>query len=256
MNRLISFFDYSTIWGQPFADRGWDVWPWDVKHDKGMDINLLTDCEATLEQFDSVDGILAAPPCTHMAVSGAQYWPAKDKDGRTAEGMELISQVLRIVDLFTPTDLDWYEEAEQAGLSWFWALENPVGRIQKLFPWLDPPMYFNPCDYAGYLNLTDHDHNELDRIRRKDGRDINREEIDFVVRCEAYTKKTGLWGDFCHNLPTKPIEPVRVCRQGSPVQIYGGASERTKELRSYTPRGFAEAFAIANEHYIGKNSIN
>jgi hypothetical protein len=76
----------------------------------------------------------------------------------------------------------------------------------------------------------------------------------FVVRCEAYTKRTGLWGDFNHDLVKKPIEPVRVCKQGSPIQMYGGKSDKTKEERSNTPRGFAEAFYQANKNFIGSSN--
>jgi hypothetical protein len=90
----------------------------------------------------------------------------------------------------------------------FWALENPVGRLRK---WLGPPrLMFHPCDYG-----------------------------------DPYTKKTLLWGKF--NTPTKrPVEPIRACTQGSWLQQLGGKSERTKELRSVTPEGFARAFFEAN----------
>jgi len=90
----------------------------------------------------------------------------------------------------------------------FWCLENPVGRLKK---WLGPPaMYFNPCDYG-----------------------------------DPYTKKTCLWGEF--NIPRKnPVEPERVCNQGSWLMKLGGKSEKTKRLRSITPPGFAKAFFEAN----------
>jgi hypothetical protein len=96
----------------------------------------------------------------------------------------------------------------------WWALENPVGRMRK---WLGPPrLIFNPCDYAGWGDETD-----------------------------RYTKKTLLWGEF--NPPEKRWqEPVKVCSQGSWIQKLGGASERTKGLRSMTPLGFAKAFREAN----------
>jgi hypothetical protein len=91
----------------------------------------------------------------------------------------------------------------------FWVLENPVGRLRN---WYGPPvMYFNPCDYG-----------------------------------DAYTKKTCLWGKF--NRPVQnPVEPVRVCSQGSWLQKLGGKSDRTKELRSVTPPGFAQAFFESNK---------
>lgn len=91
----------------------------------------------------------------------------------------------------------------------WWALENPVGKLTK---WLGPPrMSFNPCDYG-----------------------------------DAYTKKTLLWGDFNTDLPRTPVEPERVCSQGSWVQKLGGKSDKTKRLRSATPPGFAQAFFEAN----------
>lgn len=91
----------------------------------------------------------------------------------------------------------------------FWVLENPVGRAKR---WLGPPaMSFNPCDYG-----------------------------------DPYTKKTLLWGNF--NKPVKcPVEPVKVCSQGSWLMKLGGKSEKTKMLRSITPAGFARAFYEANK---------
>jgi len=92
-------------------------------------------------------------------------------------------------------------------LKW-WALENPVGRLKR---WLgNPRLYFDPCDYG-----------------------------------DPYTKKTCLWGTF-NPPPKNRVEPERVCSQGSWVQKLGGKSERTKELRSATPLGFAKAFRLAN----------
>lgn len=91
----------------------------------------------------------------------------------------------------------------------FWCMENPVGRMNQ---WLGKPeMYFNPCDYG-----------------------------------DPYTKKTALWGRF--NVPKKnPIDPARVCGQGSWLMKLGGKSEKTKRLRSMTPPGFARAFFEANQ---------
>lgn len=99
----------------------------------------------------------------------------------------------------------------------FWVLENPVGRIKNF---LGPPkMWFQPHQFAGWADDPEK---------------------------ERYTKKTGLWGDFNTNLKIKNLEPIRVCKQGSWVQKLGGKSEKTKELRSMTPSGFARAFFNAN----------
>lgn len=241
MKRLLSLFDYSGNWSQPYYNGNWDVINWDIKIADFMDIMRLDSVETVLDLFEDIDGILAAVPCTDFAVSGAQYWPSKDNDGRTIKSMELVHQVQRLADLFEPTDPEYEEEFGP----FFWAMENPVGRIPKLFPELGKPFYFNPCDYALWQTITDSQHNELDRIRRKDGVNVTFDEVMFVMEMGAYTKKTGLWGSF--NIPEKkPIEPVRVCKQGSPVQFFGGKSDRTKELRSNTPIGFSIAFYNAN----------
>lgn len=211
---------------------------WDIKLDEFMDINLIKDAETALELFEFVDGILAAPPCTEFTVSCAWCWPQKDADGRTAAALELVRQVQRLADLFEPTDPD-YEGV------WFWAAENPVGRMGKLAG-LDAPYYFNPNEFAGYLDLTEKDLKRLDQIRLKKGKGVTDEESAFVVKCNAYTKKTGLWGNF-NNPIKKAVPSVKCSPQGSFTQRLGGKSERTKELRSVTPLGFARAFYEANK---------
>ncbi|WP_409029425.1 hypothetical protein [Gracilimonas sediminicola] len=244
MNRIVSLFDYTGSWPAPFEENGWDAYTLDIKD--GIDVLFYDSVEQVLTDFEDINGILAAPPCTHFTVSGAQYWGVKDEDGRTKKALELVYQVFRFADLIYPTDPDYLAEMNKP---FFWCFENPVGRLPKLIPGIGKPKYFDPCDYAGHLDLTDSDHNELDRIRRKDAKGVTKEEVEFVVECNAYTKKTGLWGDFNRNLEVKRIEPVRVCKQGSPIQRLGGKSEKTKRLRSITPAGFAKAFFEANKEY-------
>lgn len=183
---ILSLCDHSGNWPNFYREAGYNVQLIDLK--KGGDVRTL----AYLDR--PVYGILAAPPCTAFAGSGAQYWPKKDASGETLEALALVDACLRAVAIYKPA---------------FWALENPVGRLRR---YLGPPtLIFNPCDYG-----------------------------------DAYTKKTCLWGEF--NAPAKnPVEPVRVCSQGSWVQKLGGKSERTKELRSTTPLGFAKAFFEANK---------
>lgn len=238
MNRILSLFDYTGSWPGIFADRGYDVWCWDLQH--GNDIFTFDSCETTLDIIDFCNGILAAIPCTDFSGAGAQYWPAKDADGRTQMSMALVNRTLALVDLFWPTDPDYDG-------SFFWTIENPVGRIHKLFPQLGSGWYFHPWEYAGHLNLSDSDHNELDRIRRKDAVGVTMDEAMFVLQCNAYTKKTGLWGSFNRDLQKSPIEPVRCCKQGSPLMMLGGKSMKTKNIRSATPQGFAKAFFEAND---------
>ena len=121
---ILSLFDFSGRWSQPYKDNGYDVYQVDIKHD--IDILAL---EPEQMPFSKVYGILAAPPCTDFAGSGAQYWKAKDEDGRTAASLALVHKTLDFVDYFNPK---------------FWVLENPVGRLPKLLPRIGAPWYFNP----------------------------------------------------------------------------------------------------------------
>lgn len=162
-----------------------------------------------------IDTILLAPPCTDFASSGARWFAAKDADGRTAQSVAIVRECLALVKLCNPR---------------VWALENPVGRIARLVPELnDAPakLVFDPCDYAGYADDTD---------------------------AERYTKRTVIWGKFNADgmetakvrVEPKMVELVRkdgtVTRGSWMWAKLGGKSERTKELRSVTPVGFARAF--------------
>ena len=108
-------------WSQSYAEAGYDVRIIDPKIG-GRDVRLF------LKPKEDIYGILAAPPCTVFASSGAR-WPRTDQD--YIEGLSVVDACLRLVMVCKPK---------------FWALENPVG---KLVRWLGKPrMYFQPCDYG------------------------------------------------------------------------------------------------------------
>jgi hypothetical protein len=98
------------------------------------------------------------------------------------------------------------------------ALEQPVGKTRK---WIGEPIYrFHPYQFAGLADNPSE---------------------------EAYTKRTCLFGWFNTQLAESPVDPV----DGSKLwRQYGGKSERTKEMRSITPQGFARAFYNANNNYV------
>ena len=100
MKNLLSLFDYSGNWSNPFAENGWNIMQWDIKIDEFMDINNIDTVETALDLFEDVDGILIAAPCTDFTVSCSQYWNMKDEDGRTAASMRLVEQSLKLVNLF------------------------------------------------------------------------------------------------------------------------------------------------------------
>jgi site-specific DNA-cytosine methylase len=113
MKTILSLFDYSGNWPKYYREAGYNVLQVDIK----LDIDILELSPKDLP--DKIHGILAAPPCTDFAGSGAQYWPSKDQDGRTGASLQLVDKTLELINYYKPE---------------FWALENPVGRLQKLRP--------------------------------------------------------------------------------------------------------------------------
>ena len=109
-------------WSKPYKDAGYDVRVYDVKN--GSDVRLLQKPDMQIR------GILAAPPCTTFAGSGAK-WRDLRATSEVLEGLSIVDACLRIIFACDP---EW------------WALENPVGWLRNYIG--DPVMYFNPCDYG------------------------------------------------------------------------------------------------------------
>ena len=206
---VLSLFDLTGAWSEPWVEAGYQVYRFDIQ-DKwtmkdettGEEVNLGDINQFSVKYFQDLFGdfegndvyaILAACPCTDFASSGARHFKAKDANGKTMDSINLVKKTLAVIDYWKPS---------------IWAIENPVGRIEKLGglpPWrmsFDPYMFGDP-----------------------------------------YTKKTLLWGRFNADLPTAPVEPT----EGSKMhRQYGGKSLATKNARSVTPEGFAYAFFQAN----------
>lgn len=119
---ILSLCDHSGNWSRPYADAGYEVVRVDLQD--GQDVRTLA------HMADRVRGILAAPPCTEFARSGAPHWKAKG-EAPLLDGLALVDACLRAVAIYRP---EW------------WALENPIGRLKD---YLGPPAFrFDPCDYG------------------------------------------------------------------------------------------------------------
>lgn len=107
-------------WSKPYKDAGYDV-----------RLVTLPDHDVRLYMPpDNVYGILAAPPCTHLAGSGARWWKQKGEEA-LLEALSVVDACMRIVLLSDPV---------------WWCLENPVGRLVHYLR--KPILYFHPCDYG------------------------------------------------------------------------------------------------------------
>ena len=195
---VLSLFDLSGEWSKPWEEAGYQVWRFDIQDDQSMgDVHNFSS-EFFSDWFGDFDGqdvyaILAATPCTDFAVSGARHFAAKDADGRTVASVKLVHQTMRAIEYFKPA---------------VWALENPVGRIERLGGLPNWRLSFDP-NHLG----------------------------------DTYTKKTLIWGRFNGDLPIAPVEPT----EGSKMHTqYGGKSQATKNARSVTPEGFSYGFFMAN----------
>ena len=106
-------------WSKPYKDAGYTVQIVDIK--TGGDARLWPGRENDVRDYVGiVQGVLAAPPCTVFASSGAR-WERTDDDLR--EGLAVADACIRIVHAVRPK---------------WWALENPIGRIVR---WLGNPAF-------------------------------------------------------------------------------------------------------------------
>ncbi|MET0312329.1 MAG: LPD1 domain-containing protein [Burkholderiaceae bacterium] len=130
---VLSIFDATGQWSQPWYDAGYNVITLDIKN--GQDLMEITSVEhiESLTGGEIVDVVLAAIPCTDFAASGARWWYEKDRDGVTKGSIELAQRALAVIEYLQPD---------------VWAAENPVGRIQKLTRLPDPQLIFQPNDYG------------------------------------------------------------------------------------------------------------
>ncbi len=88
--RILLACEYSGVFREAFTALGHDAWsvdldpsPEDSPRHLQMDIKSFLSVNAA--RFDLV---VAFPPCTHLARSGAKHWPEKRADGRQQEAAD------------------------------------------------------------------------------------------------------------------------------------------------------------------------
>jgi len=106
-------------WGKPYRDAGYNV----------QTITLPEDIRMAPYEGE-VHGILAAPPCDHLAGSGARWWAGKG-DQALLDALSIADACLRLVTLCSPK---------------WWCLENPVGRLSRYYG--KSVMTFQPYEYG------------------------------------------------------------------------------------------------------------
>lgn len=122
--RVLVACEFSGTVRDAFAARGHDAWSCDILPTEKPGNHIQGDVLEVLD--DGWDLMIAHPPCTHLAVSGAAHFEAKRKDGRQQAG------------------IDFFMALTRARIPQ-WAIENPIGIMSKNFRAPDQivqPYYF------------------------------------------------------------------------------------------------------------------
>lgn len=221
---ILCLCDLTGVMAQPWVDAGYRAILVDPQHPEGVSVEgsvtkvgRIIDHPATWqvirENADRIAFVAAFPVCTEFAVSGAAHWERKYQADRyfQAKATRLPEQCKTI--------------AEMIGAPYF--LENPVSAMSSIFG--RPDHMFHPYEYGGYLPEDDQHPQWPEHIKPRD----------------AYPKKTCLWVGGGFLMPER--RPVDVDAGFSDqYKKLGGKSEKTKNIRSATPRGFARAVFEAN----------
>ncbi len=117
--------EYSGIIRNAFSRYGYDAWSCDIlpteqpgNHVQGDILQILT---------EGWDLMIAHPPCTHLAASGARYFKQKQADGRQQAAV------------------DFFMALANAPIKYI-VIENPVGIMSTR--WRKPDQIIQPYEYG------------------------------------------------------------------------------------------------------------
>lgn len=148
MTRLLVACEESGVVTEAFRNVGIEAFSCDVKPTSGNlpQFHIQADVLSVLNE--GWDAMIAFPPCTHLAASGARYFAAKRADGRQQRA------------------IDFFLSLANADIPRI-AVENPVGIMSSV--WRPPDQCFQPwmfghdaskktCLWLKNLPPLEHDH--------------------------------------------------------------------------------------------------
>jgi len=218
MKKAVFLFDTTGYAAQPFTEAGWETYIIDILNVEEYAINprathtlsydILAEEAAIIELCEGAEFVFGFPPCTDMAVSGAAHFSRKKAADPLFQDKAVV--LARSVERI----------ATAAGVPW--ALENPISVLAT--KWRKPDFIFDPWHFGGYLPENDK----------------HPDYSTYIAPRDAYPKKTCLWKSPDFKLPLK--KPVkRPSGYSTQHTKLGGKSEKTKRIRSASPRGFFRA---------------
>jgi len=229
---VLSLYDFTGEALKPWADAGYECYAFDIQHTGNMEVFPdsggiihyeyadLHDTETLLalrEEFMDKPVVfgMAFPVCTDMAVSGAAHFKRKaerDPDFQT----KAVRHAIWCSWLFNGLEIPFF-------------IENPVSVLATM--WRKPDHRFHPYEYGGYIPDDQIEHPRWP---------------EYIAPRDAYPKKTCLWTGKGFVMPKKVSVTVKKGYAKQHLKL-GGKSQRTKDIRSATPRGFAIAIYEANK---------
>lgn len=90
MKRILVACEFSGIVRDAFASKGWNAWSCDILHSESPGQHIVGDVRDHL--LNGWDLLIAHPPCTNLAVSGARWFPLKRAE--QAEALEFVRTLL------------------------------------------------------------------------------------------------------------------------------------------------------------------
>ena len=229
---VLSLYDFTGEALKPWAEAGYICHAFDIQHPESgwreryesggriwyhkVDLWNSDNITALQDWFKNENVVfgMAFPVCTDLAVSGAGHFARKRKADPEFQ-IRASNHARWCASLF-----------EALGVPYF--IENPVSRLATL--WRKPDYSFHPYEYGEYIPDAEAEHPRWP---------------DYIAPKDRYTKKTCLWTGGGFTMP--PKRPTQKPDGYSQQHLkLGGKSQRTKDIRSATPRGFARAVFEAN----------
>ena len=123
--KILIACEFSGTVREAFVAKGHNAWSCDIEptdipgnHYQGDVMDIIN---------DGWDMMIAHPPCTHLAVSGARHFEAKRKDGRQQQGIDFFMSIIN------------------APISKM-AVENPIGIMSTIYR--KPDQIIQPWEYG------------------------------------------------------------------------------------------------------------
>jgi len=92
--RVLIACEYSATVRDAFRAKGFDAWSCDLLPTEGDPQWHIQGDALQAVYGQQWDLLIAHPPCTHLAVSGARHFAAKIADGRQQEALDFVRQLL------------------------------------------------------------------------------------------------------------------------------------------------------------------